>query len=159
MKNKQVINPLKAQLWLIGLMFFFSQACAYSLRYNLVKASRTIDGDTIKLNNLGKVRYLCINTPEIHHSQKPPEPYGEQAWIKNIQLLVSEWVVLEFDLSRRDRYGRLLALVYSSSGLVNAQLLKNGYATLMVIPPNQSCQACFIPLEKNARDQHLGIWK
>ena len=43
---------------------------------------------------------------------------------------------LDFDAERRDGYGRLLAYVYVGDLFVNAELVREGYATTLTIPPN-----------------------
>ena len=45
-------------------------------------------------------------------------------------------VRLEFDVQRRDKYGRLLAYVWVADTLVNEELVRRGYAELLTIPPN-----------------------
>jgi len=135
-----------------------ASGCAYTLRYNLAKVSRNVDGDTIVLTSGERVRYLCIDTPEIHHPRKPLQPFGLEASARNAELTSSKSVVLEYDRQRRDWYGRLLAMTYSSGVLVNAELLKEGYARLMVIRPNQSCRARFALLQDQARADRSGLW-
>ncbi len=48
-----------------------------------VQVVRVIDGDTIQVccvfGDLEKVRYIGINTPEIHHPMKGIEPFGKEA--------------------------------------------------------------------------------
>ncbi len=48
-----------------------------------VQVVRVIDGDTIQVccvfGDREKVRYIGINTPEIHHPMKGIEPFGKEA--------------------------------------------------------------------------------
>ena len=44
---------------------------------------------------------------------------------------------LELDAEERDRYGRLLAYVYAGDVLVNAELLREGYAEPLAVPPER----------------------
>ena len=52
-------------------------------------------------------------------------------------LVEGKTVRLEFDVEKRDKYKRLLAYVYLPDGtFVNAEIVKQGYASLMTYPPN-----------------------
>ncbi len=63
-----------------------------------------------------KVRYIGVDTPEIHHPMKGVEPYGLEAAEANRKLADGKTVSLKFDVEQRDRYGRLLAYVYLEDG-------------------------------------------
>ena len=45
-------------------------------------------------------------------------------------------VRLELDVRERDRYQRLLAYVYVGDLMVNAELVRLGYAHAVTVPPN-----------------------
>ena len=145
------------KIWL-GLGILGLCHCSVVLNYQLARVKKVYDGDTILLTNGERVRYLYIDTPEIHHPRKPPEPYGYLAWHKNQELLKSGAVILSYDLSRRDRYGRLLARVYSENKYLNAELVKMGYAKVMIIPPNQSDKDYLLFLQSQAQAHCRGIW-
>ena len=52
---------------------------------------------------------------------------------------------MEFDVQKRDKYGRLLAYVYLSDGkMVNEEIVKAGYANFMTYPPNVKYQEKFL---------------
>ncbi len=145
------------KIWLaLGILGFCH--CSVVLNYQLARVKKVYDGDTILLTNGERVRYLYIDTPEIHHPRKPPEPYGYLAWHKNQELLKSGVVILSYDLTRRDRYGRLLARVYSRNKYLNAELVKMGYARVLIIPPNIADKNYLLSLQKQAKTQLLGIW-
>jgi micrococcal nuclease len=98
-----------------------------------------VDGDTISVaidNRIEKVRYIGINTPEIHHPTKGREPYGDAAREANARLVEGRWVQLVLDVQHRDSFGRLLAFVYVGSRFVNAELVWQGYAEAATYPPN-----------------------
>lgn len=123
------------------------------------KVSRIIDGDTIVVEKLGKVRYIGVNTPEIEHGNKPGQPYGVEAQEANGKLVQGKSVKLEFDIEQRDKYGRLLAYVYVGKTFVNAWLVEMGYAQVMTIPPNVKYQSRFLKLQKEARRSFRGLWE
>ena len=64
------------------------------------------------------------------------------------------------DVEERDRFGRLLAYVYRhADGLfVNAELLRQGYAQLLTIPPNIAHTDEFSALARQAREGSQGLW-
>ena len=122
---------------------------------------RVIDGDTIKVrigDGIETVRYIGVDTPETVHPTRGVEPYGKAASAFNRALVAGRRVRLEFDVERRDRYGRLLAYVYVDSLFVNAELLRRGYAQLMTVPPNVRHVDEFVRLQKAARAAGEGLW-
>jgi len=129
----------------------------------LVRVVRVIDGDTIEVCCIGckreSIRYIGINTPETHHATKGVEAYGKEAAEANAKLVAGKTVRLEFDVRRRDQYGRLLAYVYLEHGtFVNARLVEQGYAQVMTVPPNVKHQDLFLKLQREAREAGRGLW-
>lgn len=128
----------------------------------VVRVDRVVDGDTAKVFFEGDseyVRYIGIDTPESVKPNSPVECFGEEAKRFNAELLArSPKVKLVFDKEKRDRYGRLLAYVYSGDTLLQAELLRRGYATTLEIRPNTSKAREFNRLQDEAQDQRRGIW-
>ncbi len=120
---------------------------------------RGVDGDTVVLFSGERVRYIGVNTPELHHPQKPVEWYAREAKEFNRRLVEGKKVRLEFDVERRDRYRRLLAYVFLEDGtFVNAELVRQGYAQVMTYPPNVKHADLFLQLEREAREAKRGLW-
>jgi micrococcal nuclease len=122
---------------------------------------RVVDGDTVHVrvgDRIEKVRYIGVNTPEIHHPGRGEEPGGRRAYEVNRRLVEGKRVRLELDVQARDRYGRLLAYVWAGDTMINAELLRLGYAQVMTIPPNVRHQALFLNLQRAARDARRGLW-
>jgi micrococcal nuclease len=70
----------------------------------------------------------------------------------------STTVKMEFDVQRRDKYGRLLAYLYLSDGrMLNEEIVKAGYANLMTIPPNVKYQERFLKAYREARKNKRGL--
>lgn len=68
-------------------------------------------------------------------------------------------VGLEFDVQPRDRYGRLLAYVWTSDGvLFNRLIVAEGYAQVMTVPPNVRYAALLRACEREAREARRGLW-
>lgn len=121
---------------------------------------RVVDGDTVVLAGGERVRYIGVDTPELHHPRKPVEPYAREAKEFNRQLVAGKRVRLELDVQKRDRYGRLLAYVYLEDGtFVNSELLRQGYAQLLTIPPNVQHADLFVQMQKEAREAGRGLWQ
>ncbi len=131
-----------------------------------VAVIRVVDGDTIKVRYEGKlesVRLIGIDTPEITRGKN--EPFGKQAEAFLAALLANRTALLEFDLERRDRYGRLLAYVWAQGGgepspiFVNAQLARWGLAQLLTIPPNVKYVERLQSAVGAAQATRLNLWR
>ncbi|MGH7324506.1 MAG: thermonuclease family protein [Candidatus Rokuibacteriota bacterium] len=123
---------------------------------------RVVDGDTIHVRIDGrveKVRYIGINTPEVHHPTKGEQPGGREAAAVNRNLVSGKRLRLELDVQARDRYGRLLAYVWIGDVMINAELVRRGYAQAMTIPPNVRYQHLFLKLQRDAREAGRGLWR
>jgi len=121
-----------------------------------------VDGDTIHVRVGGrveKVRYIGVNTPEVHHPTKGEEPGGREAARLNRELVEGKQVRLELDVQERDRYGRLLAYVWVDGMMINAELVRRGYAQVMTIPPNVRHQELLVRLQRDAREAERGLWR
>lgn len=114
---------------------------------------RVIDGDTIVLDNNQRVRLICIDTPEKN------EFYYQEAKNRLTDLIDEKYIVLEIDVSNKDRYGRLLRYVYHGKEFVNLELVKEGYAKSYRFPPDVKYCDMIEEAEKEAREKKIGIWK
>lgn len=124
-----------------------------------IQVKKVIDGDTIDLSDGRRIRYIGINTPEIHHPRKGPEYFGKEAKEFNNNLVLGKNIKLEFDRELYDRYGRTLAYVYLEDGtFVNAELVRLGYAKVMKIKPNTRYAELFKHLEIEAKVKRFGLW-
>ena len=122
---------------------------------------RVVDGDTIQVqigDRTEKVRYIGMDTPETHHPRKGAQPGGREATEVNRRLVDGKTVRLDLDVQERDRYGRLLAYVWVGRVMVNAELLRLGYAQVMTVPPNVAYHGEFLRLEREAREAGRGLW-
>jgi micrococcal nuclease len=101
-----------------------------------------------------------VDTPETVDPTEPVEPYGPEASAFTKHQLEGERVTLIFDQEKRDQYGRTLAYVRISgqSETFNETLLKQGYAQLYVVPPNDRYKARFSQAQDRARQAQGGIW-
>ncbi len=117
-----------------------------------------LDGDTIVVEGVGTVRYLGIDTPELHHPRRPVERFAARAAAMNRRLVAGRTVRLETDIEERDAYGRLLAYVYVGTVMVNARLVAEGMAEQYPFAPNTRHRALFAGLEREAIGRRRGQW-
>jgi micrococcal nuclease len=117
-----------------------------------------LDGDTVVVEGVGTVRYVGIDTPELHHPRKPVERFAARAAAINRALVLGRTVRLETDVEPRDAYGRLLAYVYAGQVMVNAEMVRRGAAEQYPFPPNTRHRATFARLEARAMREGRGQW-
>ena len=118
---------------------------------------RVIDGDTIKMDSVGSVRYIGIDAPE------RDEPYFGEARRYNEELLSKGDIRLKYGRARFDRYGRTLAYVYVRDDVgraffVNEEIVRAGWAVPLEIPPDVDFAAAFRRAEAEARREGRGMW-
>lgn len=127
---------------------------------------RIVDGDTIEVvdgNNIFKVRYIGIDTPETVKPNAPVDCFGKEASNYNKQLVEKKNVYLEPDVQSKDSFGRELRYVYVKNAqnefdMVNKILVAEGYAFVATYPPNVKYQSEFMSLESEARNAQRGLW-
>ena len=148
--------------WLLALVPWLAALPAWSAPGAIEgRVVRVVDGDTIHVrvgDRVEKIRYIGVNTPEIHHPTRGEEPGGCEAAEVNRRLVERQTVRLELDVRERDRYRRLLAYVWVADVMINAELVRLGYAQAMTVPPNVRHQQVFLKGEREAREAGRGLW-
>lgn len=146
--------------------------------------ARTVDGDTLVLNDGRRVRLDSINALEIPHKAEDAvrclpstrrsgakDDFGcdltlaraAQALLRD--LTVDKTVTLRLNPDRReDRYGRLLAEVWvkvahGEESSVAAALLRKGLAHVYPLSGQEIGTTKLLPLEEEARGAKRGIWQ
>lgn len=142
--------------------------------YTDVLVTKVFDGDTLRLANGEKVRLLGIDAPEMYESEKLYRDIqttgqdmqtimalGRESYQFTKQLVEGKRVQLEFDVERKDKYGRLLAYVFIPMNelFLNAEIIKQGYAQPMIIAPNLKYGDYFQGLYYEARENKRGLWR
>jgi len=148
----------------IGLKKSFEANTDLMLKARVIKH---VDGDTVRvqipnppveLKRVETIRLLGVDTPETVHPNKVVQYFGKEASNFTMSKLLDQDVFLAFDWDLRDRYGRLLAYIYTDSGdCFNAVLIREGFGHAYVRYPFQFIQE-FKSLEQNARRQKRGLW-
>jgi endonuclease YncB( thermonuclease family) len=114
---------------------------------------RVVDGDTIEVRigtQTYSVRYVGINTPE------SDEPCYADARSANSSLVSGQTVTLVKDTSETDRYDRLLRYIYVGNTFVNAELVRQGFAEVVLYEPDDAHFNEFRVLEDEARAANRG---
>ncbi len=150
------------------------------------EVTRVSDGDTITVTLDGreeKVRLTGIDTPETFASSKldrdvdlsplnreEMRALGKEATAYAEDLMEGREVYLELDAEERDRYGRMLAYVYTleqggdwtfqdeTFEQVNLELVEAGWADPLTIAPNDKYAELYVDAAQVARRQNRGIW-
>lgn len=120
---------------------------------------KVIDGDTIQLESGETVRYIGIDAPELYLKEGGYEFFAKEAARYNKKLVMLKKVNLEFDREKKDSHGRLLAYVFVKNTFVNAELVRLGYAKVMIKPPNTKYREVLIAQQQKAVREDLGLWQ
>ena len=123
----------------------------------LVRA--VIDGDTIDVASVGRVRLLGIDAPEVAHTYETAAPFGREARERLTSLVLRRWVRLERDGQDRDVYDRHLAYVLTEDGqCINTVLVREGLARVSVRQPIARL-AELQRAEHEAQSARRGMWE
>lgn len=128
-------------------------------RVGFVRVTVVHDGDTVSIeigNREEKVRLIGIDAPELGQ-----EPWGKKAKrkLQDIIRRTDKSVRIELDVEERDKYGRLLAYLWTKDGrLVNEEMVRSGYAFLYTIPPNVKYVDRLRKAQEIASKKKIGMW-
>ena len=116
------------------------------------RVTRVIDGDTVVMERLGRVRLIGANAPEEGRC------YESAATRFTRERLEGEVVQYELGEEREDRYGRTLAYLSREGRMHNLELVREGYARALIIPPNDKYERRFEQAEREAQARDEGLW-
>jgi micrococcal nuclease len=95
-----------------------------------------IDGNTIDVGGVGRVRLLGIDAPKIGRGSQTAAPFGREARDRLSQLVLRRWVRLEQEGGGVDLHRHHLAYVLTEDGqCVNAVLVREGLARVSARAP------------------------
>lgn len=117
--------------------------------------ARVVDGDTFYCTDGLKVRLIGVDAPERAQGRAGRE---SAAALRRL-LPPGARVRLEQDVTPRDRYRRSLAYVWRADVLVNEQLLRQGWAFLLTVPPNVRYVEQLERAQTAARTAKAGLWR
>jgi len=121
--------------------------------------ARVIDGDTIDIEDKIRVRLLGVNAPE------RGECYFEKSKKTLETLLTGSTVIVEKDITGKDRFGRLLRYVKIPADnpeedalFVNSELVRRGAAFAESIAPDTKYRDLFATAQREAKKAKTGLW-
>jgi endonuclease YncB( thermonuclease family) len=123
-----------------------------------------LDGETLKLADGRVVRLIGAKAPSAPLGWRGDDPWplvedSKQALDK---LASGKQVELKYGGRRIDRYGRVLAQVFVTSGgkqvWLQEELVAEGLARVYSFPDNRACVAELLARESEARAKRLGVW-
>ncbi|MHB1228967.1 MAG: thermonuclease family protein [Halothiobacillus sp.] len=126
------------------------------------------DGDTVRLTTGERVRLAGIDAPEVAHSAyndrpaKPAESFGD-ASRQSLQALLAQSrnrLLVQYGEEPEDRYGRKIAYLFMPDGQsIQAELVAQGMAMAVYMPPNLVLADCLTAIEHQAEQHQVGIWR
>lgn len=117
------------------------------------------DGDTVRTAAGKRVRLIGLDTPEMNWEEGEAEYFAREAFEYTRENLLEQNVYLEYDREKRDKYNRTLAYLFLADGsFFNQKLLEEGYASLLLIPPNLKYAAELKEAAAEARNLGSGVW-
>lgn len=126
---------------------------------------RVIDGDTIVArdsngNDLGRVRILGMDAPEMARDGKPAMCGAEAAKNELARLLRNGTVAMVSDPKQphTDRYGRLLRYVEVGSTDVSESLIRSGHAPNTSRAQSHTRYEDYAAAQDEAQTQQRGLW-
>ena len=152
------------------LLFFiclFLSCSGSSVDYSHIKIIEVIDGDTLVLEGATRLRLIGIDTPEIRKKIGSvfiyePAPFSIEAKEFTRQLAEKRFARIEFDVEKKDKYGRILGYCFIKQDggevFLNKELLQAGFAVLYTYPPNVKYVEEFVESQKQARRNRTGLW-
>lgn len=160
---KFYLRTLIITLFLLLLIFLIGKFLVLNLHKKSFKkfsarVVEVIDGDTIKIESGEVVRLLGIDAPETNHPDLPYQTYAMEARDYLSKRILNKICNFEFDENNKyDIYNRILAFVYLDNYLINAEMVKKGYAFVYTKSNNIKTKE-FLILESIAKKSKKGLW-
>jgi endonuclease YncB( thermonuclease family) len=125
-----------------------------------IGVQRVIDGDTLVLADGRHVRFIGINATELGHGKAPDQPYAAAARDRVRELVEAQHGKLRLETGPEayDQHGRTLAYLFAGGEDLGLELIKEGLAVVIAIPPDIGRLGCYADAEARARGARLDIW-
>ena len=128
---------MKKAIASLFVLFLLVSSCHAS---DQIAVSRATNGDTIQPSNGPQVSLRGVDTLD--------------------SALQGKEVRLKYDVEDKDKYGRTLTYALLEKGpFVNSEIMKSGYAQVIIVPPNVKYQESFVSLGRDAQEQEIGSWR
>lgn len=172
------IKPLTATLLIFSLMGCDALFKKVSNSGNQLNSSyfvkRIADGDTITVTNSSgkdlKIRFACIDAPEIAHTikernskkavDKDQFKWGEKAKQRVQQLIKQGGDQVKLTITDTDRYGRSVSEVRLPNGTLVQQVLTKEGLVQVYKPYLKNCPSANLvqQAEADAKKRRAGVW-
>ena len=149
---------------IIIMISIFFVSINYVYAKEVVKFSKCVDGDTLKVIIEDKeytVRMLSIDTPESVKANTEVEYYGKESSEYTCKKLTNaKKIELEYDekSDKFDKYDRLLAWVFVDNKLLQTELVELGYAKVAYLYDDYKYNDILKTKQELASTKNLGIW-
>jgi hypothetical protein len=121
--------------------------------------TKVINGDLIEVlvsNTTYRVQYFGNDAPGI---QVPMEWQGAQSFSFNQSLVEGKYVTLISGAADRDANGNYLRYVIVGNTFVNYEMIRQGLAKAVSMPPEIACDNSFLAAQVEAQNAVKGIWQ
>jgi len=154
-------NSLFSAAFVVFLALFlpFPERSLAAPAHQIAQVVMVHDGDTVTLqmdNKRYRTRLIGMDAPEMGQ-----RPWGRRAkdHLQGIVNSAGGKVFVETDMTLHDKYDRLLAYLWlDDARMVNELMMKDGYAVLFTIRPNNRYAERFRKAQGSARSAQLNIW-
>lgn len=130
------------------------------------RVTHVSDGDTAYIKPLRygtraaswpgrSARFIGVDTPEVFGDD---ECYGPEASAFTTRKLEGRRVKVTYGEDPVDPYDRALVYVWRKGRLFNATLVRRGFATVLIIEPNDRYESKLRRLQERARAAGRGLW-
>lgn len=172
------------RLLLLLVLFLVFSFVSCSRESNVFKITHVVDGNSMVLDNGERIRLIGVDTPEEYIVSKLEEhDFFARAKekdakrfdkikedIKSMAIKANEFskglcedkiIRVEYDRTKRDRYGRLFAYIYLPNGkLLNEEIILQGYGFYGdKYPFKQELMDRFKEAQSKAKSEQRGLWR
>lgn len=148
---KGTLSPLKPAIIILVILYVLSYVVGILNKQEIQgEITKVYDGDTITIalenQEQVKIRLYGLDAPELKQS------FGKESreYLLNLCPLQSQAMVRVMD---KDKYKRVVGIVYCDEVNANEKLVENGFAWAY-----REYSSNYISLENKARKNHLGLW-
>lgn len=115
---------------------------------------QVVDGDTIKVQGVGSIRFLGIDAPETHDNSHGPKGCYGQAAKKRLAEIIPPGTPVQLVTEKRvrDKYGRVLAYVEANGVDVGEVLMQEGMVDFY-----RDKSGAVVPFAR--LDSYMGAWR
>jgi micrococcal nuclease len=161
-----------ARIYILGLVAVLFLPSGTAQKTSTV-VSRIVDGDTITLVGYSQnFRLIGIDTPESRNNARAKSQaaraniavseivaLGKKAKGYTEKLLKGKPVEVEWDIVKKDRYGRYLAYIWINQKQASIEIARAGWAESLTIVPNVKYAEQISKAVGEARAARRGIWQ